>query len=177
MTIDNKENVNLGELIISIRGKKVIVDTDLARLYGIKTKRLKEQVKRNSKRFPIDFMFELTHEELMEVVANCDHLKNLKFSSILPLVFTEHGAVMIANFLNTPIAIDTSIMIVRAFIHARKILAEHLDLKRRLDLLEQKVAKGFHNNEEELNAIRYALQELMTPTQISSKKPIGFGRK
>ena len=70
-------------------------------LYGVKTKRLKEQVKRNSERFPDDFMFEMSREEIDEVVASCDHLKKLKFSSILPLAFTEYGAVMAANVLNS----------------------------------------------------------------------------
>jgi ORF6N domain len=80
--------------IIIIRGIKVTVDRDLAELYGVTTKRLNEQVKRNRKRFPEDFMFQLTQEEKTDVVANCDHLTNLKFSSNLPFVFTEHGAVM-----------------------------------------------------------------------------------
>jgi hypothetical protein len=80
--------------IIIIRGIKVIVDRDLAELYGVTTKRLNEQVKRNSKRFPEDFMFQLTQEEKTEEVANCGHLTNLKFSPALPFVFTEHDAVM-----------------------------------------------------------------------------------
>ncbi|MBN8550064.1 MAG: ORF6N domain-containing protein [Deltaproteobacteria bacterium] len=170
------ESPKLTDIIVRVRGKRVIMDTDLARLYGVKTKRLKEQVRRNSERFPQDFMFELTKDELVEVVANCDHLKKLKFSSVLPLAFTEHGTVMAANVLNSRLAIEASIMVVRAFIHAREILAEHLDLKRRLELLEQKVARGFEDNENELNAIRLTLQQQMLPTEIPSKKSIGFGR-
>ncbi len=122
-------------------------------------------------------MFQLAEEEVVKVVANCDHLKNLKLSSILPLAFTEHGAVMAANVLNSRIAIEASSMVVRAFIHAREILAEHLELKGRLERLERKVAHGFENNEEELNAIRYALQQLMLPAEVSPKKTIGFGRE
>ena len=144
---------------------------------GTSTKRLKEQLKRNSDRFPEDFVFELTSEEKTEVVANCDHLRNLKYSSVLPRAFTEHGAVMAANVLNSQIAIETSIMVVRAFIRAREILAEHLELKRRLDRREQRVAKGFQDNEEELQAIRFAIQQLMEPPEPKPKKPLGFGRE
>lgn len=79
--------------ILTLRGQRVMVDADLAELYGVTTKRLNEQVKRNQARFPQDFMFQLTPEEKQEVVANCDHLKNLKFSKTLPHAFTEHGAI------------------------------------------------------------------------------------
>jgi hypothetical protein len=82
--------------IFLIRGEKVMLDADLAALYGVTTKRLNEQVKRNRARFPNDFMFQLTEEEKAEVVANCDHLKRLKFSPALPYAFTEHGAIMLA---------------------------------------------------------------------------------
>jgi len=168
---------DIEERILSVRGQRVIIDADLARLYGTSTKRLKEQLKRNKDRFPEDFVFELTTEEKNEVVANCDHLKNLKYSSILPIAFTEHGAVMAANVLNSAIAIKTSIFVVRAFIRAREILAEHLEFKRRLDKLEQRVAKGFQGNEDELQEIRFIIQKLMEPTKQKSKRPLGFGRE
>ena len=87
--------------IVVIRGGKVILDTDLANLYGVTTKRLNEQVKRNVERFPADFMFQLTNEEKAEVVANCDHLVRLKYSPMLPYAFTEHGAIMAASVLNS----------------------------------------------------------------------------
>jgi hypothetical protein len=80
--------------ILLIRRQKVMLDSDLAQLYGVSTKRLNEQVKRNRKRFPSDFMFQLSEQEKSEVVANCDHLKNLKFSPVLPSAFTEHGGVI-----------------------------------------------------------------------------------
>jgi hypothetical protein len=161
-------------LIIVVRGQKVIVDADLARLYGVKTWRLNEQVKRNNGRFPSDFMFQLTGDEKAEVIANCDHLRNLKYSKSLPYAFTEHGAVMAANVLNSQTAIDTSILVVRAFIRAREILAEHLDLKRRLDALELRVAKGFGENEKELQAIRFAIHQLMGPADPPKRRPLGF---
>jgi hypothetical protein len=163
--------------ILLIRGQRVIIDADLANLYGVKTKRLKEQVKRNSERFPPDFLLQLTETEANEVVAKCDHLNRLKFSSTLPLAFTEHGAIMAATVLNSRVAIETSILVVRAFIHAREIISEHRELKLRLERLEERVARGFHDTEDELQAVRFAIQQLMDLPPPSSKKPIGFGRK
>ena len=88
-------------LILVIRGQRIMLDADLARLYGVSTKRLNEQVKRNKERFPERFVFRLTAKERAEVVANCDHLQKLKFSPVLPHAFTEHGAIMAATVLNT----------------------------------------------------------------------------
>jgi len=102
--------------ILLIRGNRVIIDRDLAELYGVETKRLNEQVKRNISRFPEDFVFQLSQEEKDEVVANCDHLSRLKFSKVLPNAFTEHGAIMAANVLNSEHAIRASVFIVRAFV-------------------------------------------------------------
>jgi hypothetical protein len=98
--------------ILLLRGKRVMIDKDIAELYGVTTKRLNEQVKRNKKRFPEDFMFQLSQEEKDEVVAICDHLKTLKFSPNLPFAFTEHGAVMLASVLNSDRAIEVNIQIV-----------------------------------------------------------------
>ncbi|MBI5040456.1 MAG: ORF6N domain-containing protein, partial [Gammaproteobacteria bacterium] len=97
--------------ILSIRGQKVMMDADLAELYGVPTKRLNEQVKRNPRRFPDDFMFQLTEAEKQEVVANCDHLNKLKFSSALPFAFTEHGAIQAANVLNSPQAVEVGVYV------------------------------------------------------------------
>jgi hypothetical protein len=94
--------------IFLMRGHRVMLDSDLARLYRVSTKRLNEQVKRNQRRFPRDFMFKLTPKEKAEVVANCDHLAALKFSPALPNAFTEHGAVMLASVLNSPVAVQAS---------------------------------------------------------------------
>jgi len=91
---------DIAAAILTVRGHKVILDADLARIYGVPTKRLNEQVKRNPNRFPPDFAFLLTSGEKNEVVANCDHLRRLKFSPVLPHAFTEHGAIMAANVLN-----------------------------------------------------------------------------
>lgn len=95
--------------ILLIRGKKVMLDVDLAEVYGVKTKRLNEQIKRNIDRFPEDFMFQLTQKEKNKVVAFCDHLGKLKYSKVNPFAFTEYGAIMIASVLNSPEVIHTSI--------------------------------------------------------------------
>ena len=100
--------------ILPLRDQRVILDADLARLYGVSTKRLNEQVKRNLDRFPSDFVFQLTPSEKAEVVANCDHLARLKFSPQRPYAFTEHGAIMAANVLNSSQAVQASVMVVRA---------------------------------------------------------------
>lgn len=91
-----------------IRGLRVMLDVDLAALYGVQTKRLNEQVKRNRDRFPSDFLFQLTADEKTEVVANCDHLQNLKFFKALPFAFTEHGAIQAANVLASSQAVEMS---------------------------------------------------------------------
>jgi hypothetical protein len=130
----------IADSIFLIRGMRVMIDADLARLYGVSTKRLNEQVRRNPDRFPADFMFQLSKEEKAEVVANCDHLENLKYSPSLPHAFTEHGALMLASVLNSPKAVETSIYIVRAFIRIREILATHKDLAQKLVDLERKIA-------------------------------------
>lgn len=95
--------------ILTIRGQRVLIDADLAELYGVSTKVLNQAVKRNQVRFPADFMFQLLPEEKIEVVTNCDHLAKLKFSKSLPFAFTEHGAIQAANVLNSPQAVDMGI--------------------------------------------------------------------
>jgi len=118
--------------ILIIRGQKVMLDADLAALYGVTTKRLNEQVKRNRNRFPTDFIFQLSSKEKDEVVANCDHLKRLKFSPSLPYAFTEHGAIMLASVLNSRRAIDVSVHVVRTFVRLREMLSAHKEVSRKL---------------------------------------------
>lgn len=129
--------------IFLIRGQKVMLDADLAELYGVLTKVLNQAVKRNKERFPVDFMFQLTKEEKDEVVTNCDHLKRLKFSPTLPHAFTEHGAIMLATILNSPVAVQSSIQVVRAFVRLRQMLASNAELARKLDTLERKYDAQF----------------------------------
>ncbi len=125
--------------ILLIRGQRVMLDADLAVLYGTTTKRLNEQVKRNQGRFPEDFMFQLTKKEKAEVVAICDHLAKLKFSPVLPNAFTEHGAIMVASVLNTKRAIQVNVFVVRAFVKLREMLSTHKELAHRLAELERKL--------------------------------------
>jgi len=152
--------------ILTIRGVRALLDADLARLYGTSTKRLNEQVKRNRGRFPGDFMFRLTEAEKAEVVANCDHLQRLKFSVVLPFAFTEHGAVMLASVLNTPVAIAASLHVVRAFVRLRAAIAEHRDLAGRLDELEARYDGQF-------KVVFDAIRGLMTPLEVPRRR-IGF---
>jgi hypothetical protein len=124
--------------ILLLRGKRVLIDSDLAALYGVSTHRLNEQVKRNLERFPEEFMFPLKIREKTEVIAKCDHLKNLRFSATLPFVFTEYGALMAASVLNSPTAIQVSVEVIRAFVRMREILASHRELADKLAALEEK---------------------------------------
>jgi hypothetical protein len=157
--------------ILLIRGQKVILDADLAVLYGTTTKRLNEQVKRNRERFPQDFMFQLTKREKAEVVAICDLLTKLKFSPVLPNAFTEHGAIMVASVLNTKRAIQVSVFVVRAFVKLREMLSKHKELAHKLAALERK----FQNHDESIRSLVVAIRQLMAPPEPEPpKKRIGF---
>ncbi len=121
-----------------------MIDADLAVLYGVTTKRLNEQVKRNKLKFPIDFMFKLKTVEFIEPVANCDRFNKLKHSGDSPYVFTEHGTLMLASVLNSDIAINTSVQITRAFVKMRSLLASNKELAEKINKLEQNKNKiGF----------------------------------
>lgn len=157
--------------ILLIRGKKVMIDRDLAELYGVPTKRLNEQVKRNIKRFPEDFMFQLTEEEKEEVVAKCDHLKTLKYSPVLPHVFTEYGAVMLASVLNSERAIEVNIQIVRIFTQLREMLLTHKDILLKLEQLERKMT----GHDEDIQLIFTYLKQLLNPP-LEPRPRIGFRR-
>ena len=152
--------------ILSIRGEKVMLDNDLAELYGVETKALNQAVKRNLNRFPPDFMFQLTKTEKAEVVTNCDHLIHLKFSSNLPYAFTEHGALMLANALNSERAAQTSVQVVRAFVRLRQMLASNTELARKLEALEKKYDRQF-------KIVFDAIHRLMSPPE-PKRREIGF---
>ena len=126
--------------ILIIRNIRVMIDSDVAELYGVTTKRLNEAVKRNIARFPFDFMFQLTVREKEDLVANCDHLKKLKFSPYLPFAFTEHGAVMLASVLNSERAINVNIQIVRIFNKMREMMLLHKDLLLEMQKINSKLA-------------------------------------
>ncbi len=148
-----------------------MLDADLAGLYGTTTKRLNEQVKRNHRRFPEDFMFQLSKKEKAEVVAICDHLAKLKFSPVLPNAFTEHGAIMVASVLNTKRAIQVSVFVVRAFVKLREMLATHKELAHKLAELERKL----QNHDQSIQSLVVAIRQLMArPEPEPPKKRIGF---
>ncbi len=166
--------------IVKLRGLRLMIDADLATLYGVTTKRLNEQVKRNADRFPGDFMFQLNTAEKAEVVANCDHLAKLKFSKVLPYAFTEHGAIQAANVLASPQAVEMGIFVVRAFVRMRELTTVHADLAKRLSELEQKT-EGLalthdtfsRNTRAQLKQLIEAVNQLMAPPD-PPKRPIGF---
>jgi len=160
---------NILNRILIIRGKKVMIDRDLAELYGVTTKRLNEQVKRNATRFPEDFMFQLTIDEKNEVVAICDHLKQLKFSHSLPLAFTEHGAVMLACVLNSQRAIEANIRIVRIFTAMREMALHNNELLLKLGKLEQKV----NTHDDSIDLLFEAIKK-MIETPPPKRNQIGF---
>ena len=160
--------------IITIKGQRVILDSDLAQLYGVSTMRLNEQVTRNLRRFPSDFMFSLSFQEFKDLISqNAISSSRHGGRRKPPRFFTEYGAVMAANVLNSDVAIDASIMIVRVFIRLKAIAQEHADLKARLQMLEQRVAKGFSEHAEELKEIRFALAKLEEPPE-PRKRRLGF---
>jgi len=126
--------------IYSIRGQKVMIDADLAKIYGVLTMRLNEQVKRNAHRFPPDFMFQLTFAESENLISQIA-ISSWGGRRNLPFVFTEHGAVMLASVLNSKVAVEASIFVVRAFVKLREILSTHKKLAAKLRLLENKSNK------------------------------------
>jgi hypothetical protein len=156
-------------LILVLRGQKVIVDADLARLFGVTTRELNQAVRRNASRFPPDFAFALREPEKAELITNCDRFKTLKHSAVLPLAFTEFGATMAANILNSDEAVRTSVFIVRAFVKMRAMLSASAEIRRRLTDLERQ--SGAHD--ESIRGIVSALREL---TRVPAKPPrrIGF---
>ena len=156
--------------ILSIRGYRVMVDADLAEVYGVTTRRLNEQVKRNAERFPEDFTFRLTVEEKAEVVAKCDHLSRLRFSPALPFAFTEHGAIMAASVLNSPRAIEASVYVVRAFVRMREVLTSHKELARNVEALERK----YSAHDVQIKAVFDAIRALMAPPAKPGRRKIGF---
>lgn len=156
--------------ILLLRNKRVMLDADLAMIFGTTTKRLNQQVKRNINRFPSDFLFQLTDEEKDWVVTNCDHLKQLRFSPVAPYAFTEHGTIMVAMVLNTPIAAEASVAVVRAFIKLREILLQSKDLAKRLNELESKYDRQF-------SVVFEAIKKLMQlPLKDTKRQKIGYRR-
>jgi len=156
--------------IYLIRGEKVILDSDLAALYGVTTTRLNEQVRRNLERFPEDFAFRLTREEFGGLISQIARSSSKHGGRRkLPLVFTEHGAIMAANVLNSRTAVTASVQVVRAFVRLRQLLSSNAELAGKLNELEQKYDRQF-------KVVFDAIRKLMTPA-TSLRKEIGFRSK
>ena len=164
-SLPNIKEEDIVTQILLVRGMKVMLDSDLAFLYGVSTSRLNEQVKRNIQKFPDDFMFQLTNLE-WEVLISQDAISKLDGNAKkrggrrkLPFVFTEHGAIMLASVLNSQRAITTSIQIVRVFVKFRSVLESHKDLAKRIEGLENKY-------DEQLGIVFKALRELMKESSV-----------
>ena len=181
--------VDIATLIVTVRGKRVILDRDLAGLYGTTTKRLNEQVKRNRKRFPEDFMFQLTAKEwadLTSQIAMSNTQSNRsQFATgsqrhrdprFTPYAFTEHGALMAANILRSKQAIQMSVFVVRAFIRMRQMLIEQRGLARKLAELEEELTARLDVHETAINEILGQIRRLLSspPEPETPKKRIGF---
>ena len=165
--------------IVVLREQKVLLDADLAALYGVQTRRLNEQVRRNGARFPQDFIFELTAEEFANSKSQ-SATSSWGGRCKPPMAFTERGAIMAATVLNTPRAVEVSVYVVRAFVRMRELLGSHRELAKRLDELEHKTEAlamshdtFSRNTRNHLKQVFDALRELMTPPN-PPKWPIGF---
>lgn len=171
--------------ILLVRGQKVILDGDLASLYGVTTKALNQAIKRNGERFPEDFMFRLTREETngLKPVSGSPSkpvgassrsqfvtLKRGANVKYLPHAFTEHGAIMAASVLKSPQAVKVSVYVVRAFVKLREMLSTHKELARRLDDLERTLQKHDH----QIVSLFQAIRQLMTPPPEKPRSQIGF---
>jgi hypothetical protein len=153
--------------IYTIRGEQVMLDRDLAELYGVETKRLNEQVKRNSERFPADFMFQLNDKEKKDLVAKCDRLNSMKHSTVNPNVFTEQGVYMLSSVLKSKKAIDVNIAIIRTFKKLREFSKHYNALAKKIMEVERKSDKQYKE-------LAKALEELIEESKVGDFKKIGF---
>jgi hypothetical protein len=177
MSRDISATSQVESLILSIRGRRVILDSDLAQLYGVSTARLNEQVKRNSDRFPADFAFSLSQQEFTRLISQIATSKGRGGRRKLPTVFTEHGAIMAANVLNSSRAIDVSVFVVRAFVRLREMAVANQEVAKRLDELDRKVA----GHDEAIRSLVQTIRQLMTPLRAPTseapapaRRSIGF---
>ena len=161
--------------ILVLRRQRVLLDAELAALYGVTTKRFNEQVRRNRERFPDDFMFQLTAEESDSLRSQFATLKSGRgqHRKYLPYAFTEHGAIMAASILNSPRAIEMSVFVVRAFVKLRELLSSNRELARRFEQLEARLDKRLTEHDVSIAAILSAIRELMNPP-APKRRAIGF---
>ena len=153
--------------ILTLRREQVILDRDLAELYGVETKRLNEQVKRNIERFPSDFMFQLNNSEKNELVAKCDRFNNIKHSTVNPMVFTEQGIYMLSSVLKSKKAIEVNIAIIRTFKKLREFSKHYNALAKQLIEIDRKHDKQYKE-------LKKALDELIASSELADAKVMGF---
>ena len=169
----------IAQSILVLRGQKVLLDTDLAELYEVTTKRFNEQVRRNLERFPADFMFRLTEEEWVALRSQFATLKGGRgqHRKYLPYAFTEHGAIMAATILNSPRATEVSVYVVRAFVELRELLTGNKELALKLAELESRIERKLDSHDQAIAGLINAIRELMRPPEPTKKHPIGFVTK
>ena len=171
MPLEKRDSLNLENIILKLRGENVILAPDLAAVFGVKTIAFNQAVKRNMKRFPPDFVFQLNQDEFHELITNCDRFATLKHSSHMSYAFTEHGVTMLASVLNSDKAIEINVQIVRAFVQLRQFVLEHKDLTKRFQELEQYFINYCKDNEADKQRIYEAIDLLMDRTKPAK---IGF---
>lgn len=160
--------------IIVVRGLRILLDTELALLYGVPTKRFNEQVKRNLARFPPDFMFQLNADEALGLRSHFATSNPTRGGRrYAPYAFTEHGAIMAAMILNSPRAVEMSVYVVRAFVRLREMLVSNAELTKRFDELEARITQKFSSQDAAITGIIKTIRELMNPP-LPKKRPIGF---
>jgi len=160
----------IGQRIFLVRGHKVMIDRDLAELYGVENKYLNRQVKRNIIRFPEEFMFQLSADEKNELVTICHRFESMKHSKALPYAFTEHGVAMLATVLRSERAVAISIIIIKTFVKLRQIITTNKELAQKLAELEHRVG----NHDVKIQAIFEAIKRLTMPADVKKKEKIGF---
>lgn len=160
------------QVILVLRGQRVLLDAKLATLYGVSTARLNQQVRRNRTRFPEDFLFELSAQEFADLKLH-SATSSWGGRRTRPLAFTEHGAIMAATVLNSPRAVEMSIYVVRAFVQLRELLASNSELARRLDELEARIEKKVTGHDQAIAAMLSAIRQLMSTPQ-PKRRGIGF---
>jgi len=165
---------SISSLIYIIRGEKVMLDFDLATLYGVETRTLKQAVRRNFKRFPDDFMFVLNVSEWKEVITNCDNLGTIKFSPSRPFAFTEQGLAMLSSILNSERAISVNIQIMRVFTRLRTMLESHKEILKKLEQLEKKDMELDDKVTLIFEYLKQLEQSKQEETELKNRKRIGF---
>lgn len=166
---------DIAQSILILRNQRVMLDSDLATLYGVTTKRFNEQVRRNLERFPADFMFQLGASETGPLRSQIATLKpgRGQHRKYAPYVFTEHGAIMAAMILNSPRAVEMSVYIVRAFVKLRELLTSNAELAKRLDELEARITRKLATHDQAITEIIKTIRQLMIQPE-PKKRPIGF---